>query len=93
VSTYRDYIVEHYGSAPPPPHDWYDRGGTLPSSGMSHAEAARFHEDDEDPAAIFAAFGAVPHGVTGRPEQRMREQIQWGLRYIREHCGRRRPTL
>lgn len=89
----RDYIVERYGSAPPQPDDWYDRGGTLPSGGMSQAEAARFHEDDENPADIFAAFDAGPHGVTSRPEQRIREQIQWGLRYIGEHCGRRRPTL
>lgn len=63
----RDYIVERYGSAPPEPDDWYDRGGILTAAG--------------------------PHGVTSRPEQRIREQIQWGLRYIRETCGRRRPTL
>lgn len=87
------YIRECYGSPFTQPGDWYDRGGSPAPAGMSHAEAARFHEDDENPAVISAAFDAGPHGVTSRPEQRIREQIQWGLRYIRETCGRRRPTL
>jgi len=30
-------------------------------------EAARFYEDDEDPAGVFARFGAGPHVVTARP--------------------------
>ena len=35
-------------------------------TGMTPDEAARFYEDDEDVAEIFAWFDTGPHGVTRR---------------------------
>ncbi len=36
-------------------------------AGMTPEEAKDFHEDDEDPQKVFAAFDAGPRGVTARP--------------------------
>lgn len=57
---------------------------------MTPEEAAAFHEDDEDPAEVFARFDAGAQVVTAAPADWQTDaaaQIEWGLNCIRTTYG------
>lgn len=56
---------------------------------MTPEEAEGFHEDDEDPAKIFAVYDRGPHGFTAPPAIDPAAQIRQGWDYIRRVYGRR----